>query len=97
MDCLKYINRISRCVLLIHVLIGSFTYNLSKHIASIISPLAGQGDSFVKNSKHFVEVVNDVSLSSEEIMVNFDVKSSFTNVPVEEAVEIISERLKNDG
>ena len=66
--------------------IGSPTYNLSKFV---ISPLSGQGDSFIKDSKHFGDEIKDIRLSPDEILVSFDVKSLFTNIP---AVRIIFEK-----
>ena len=37
--------------------IQSPSYDLSKYIASIISPLAGKTGFFVKNSGHFIEMI----------------------------------------
>ena len=76
--------------------IGSPTYQLSKHITSLISPLAGHTSSHVKNSRHFTEVMGSVHVESDEILVSFDVSSLFTNVSVGEAVSIICERLMED-
>ena len=36
--------------------IGSPPYQLSKHITSLISPLAGHTSSHIKNSRHFTEI-----------------------------------------
>lgn len=76
--------------------IGSPSYLISKHIATLISPLTGQTNSHVRNSVHFKEVVNSVCLEDDEIMVSFDVSSLFTNVFIDEAVSVIHEKLLND-
>ena len=76
--------------------IGAPSYQLSKHIASLISPLAGKTDSHVKNSKHFVEVMSDLRVEEDEMLVSFDVSSLFTNVPIDEAVQVIRDRLRRD-
>ena len=76
--------------------IGAPTYQLSKFITSLISPLAGQTSSFIKNSQHFVESIKDLQLQPTEVMVSFDIKSLFTNVPVKEALEVIMQRLSDD-
>ena len=76
--------------------INSPSYRLSKHIAQLISPLTGSTDSFVRNSRHFVEVMAGVKLSPDELLVSFDVSSLFTNVPIQEAVDVICKRLQDD-
>ena len=73
--------------------IGAPSYQLSKHIASLISPLAGKTDSHVRNSKHFVEVMTGLRVEEDEMLVSFDVSSLFTNVPIGEAVQVIRDRL----
>ena len=73
--------------------IGSPTYNLAKFVTSIISPLAGTTSSFVKNSKHFTEMISKERVNRDEVM---DVKSLFTNVPVGEALDVIHEKLTAD-
>ena len=64
-------------------------YDPSKYIASIISPLAGKTGSFVKNSGHFIEMIKTEYIKEDEIMVSFDVVSLFTNVPIQESIQII--------
>jgi hypothetical protein len=67
-------------------------YYLSKYIASLISPLAGNTASFVKDSAHFVSIIEDLKLRRRR----FDVKSLFTNVLITEVVEVIRDMLKKD-
>jgi hypothetical protein len=74
--------------------IGSPSYSLSKYIASLISPLAGNTVSFIKDSAHFVSIIGDLKLEEEEVMISFDVKSLFTNVPIAEAVKVIRDILR---
>ena len=50
----------------------------------------------MKNSKHFVEVMSDLRVEEDEILVSFDVSSLFTNVPIDEAVQVIRDRLRRD-
>ena len=76
--------------------IGAPSYQLYKHIASLISPLAGKTDSHVRNSKHFVEVMAGLRVEEDEMLVSFDVSSLFTNVPIDEAVQVIRDRLRGD-
>ena len=41
-------------------------------------------------------MIKDLKLGEDEIMLSFDVKSLFTNVPVQEAVDVILNMLKED-
>jgi hypothetical protein len=49
----------------------------------ILSPLAGNTGSFVKDSEHFIRSVQDINLQNRDYLVIFDVVSLFTSVPVE--------------
>ena len=64
-------------------------YKLSKYIDSIIFPLAGKTSSHVLNSKHFAETMRDVYMGSDEPL--------FITVPIEEAVGVIRDKLREDG
>ena len=49
--------------------------------------------SHVLNSKHFVGMMKDVRVEAEEALVSFDVTSLFTDVPIDEAVDVIHRKL----
>ncbi|KAL9952730.1 hypothetical protein ACROYT_G040023 [Oculina patagonica] len=76
--------------------IGSPTYQLSKHLANILSPL--QNNKYtVKNSVSFVEKIRTLTVNPDEIFVSFDVVSLFTCIPSNLAVEVVKERLYSDS
>ena len=71
-------------------------YDLSVHLADILSPLTGKSDYTVTNSTYFVSTISHERIQENEVMVSFDVESLFTNVPIEGAVKATLCKLEND-
>ena len=76
--------------------VNTFAYDLSAHLADILSPLTGKSDYTVTNSSHFVSTISHERIQENEVMVSFDVESFFTNVPIEGAVKAALCKLEND-
>ena len=72
------------------------TYNLAQHLAGVITPLTGKTSSFVKNSPHFVGKVNELQVADSTMMVSFNMKSLFTNIPILEELHVIQRQLESD-
>ena len=72
------------------------TYTMARKLANILRPLITSSVRNVKNTKDLVESMEDVSLNEDETLVSFDVKSLFTSIPVEEAIQICEQRWKED-
>ncbi len=68
--------------------LNSPTYELSKHLVSILSLLVGKSTSHVKNSAEFASFIASQTLSSGMILVSFDVVSLFTRVSADLAVSV---------
>jgi hypothetical protein len=75
---------------------GSTCYALADFFCKILSPVVGNTDSFLKNSEHFIKFIEDINLQNEDCFVSSDVVSLFTNVPVEEVLQVIRNRLITD-
>ena len=76
--------------------IGTFNYNLAKFFVPILAPLT-TNEYTLANSIQFVKDVLSVKFPHQFFMASFDVKSLFTNIPLNETVEICVneiERLK---
>ena len=68
--------------------IGTATYHLSKYLAKLLSPFS-ESEHTIKNTKHFVEKIKKEHIPNGNLLVSFDVKSLFTNVPLDETIKII--------
>ena len=73
------------------------TYELSKHLSHLLSPLIGHSSSAVRNSNEFARFIIEQSIEEDEVLVSFDVVSLFTNIQTNLAVEIARRRLENDN
>ncbi|GJQ79489.1 hypothetical protein Trydic_g16342 [Trypoxylus dichotomus] len=76
---------------------GSPTYGLAKYVAKQPAQYSGNTKIFVKNSEHFTEILQQHEITKEDLLVSFEVESLFSNVPVEETLEIIKEQLIPKG
>jgi hypothetical protein len=76
--------------------IDSPCYALAGFLHKILSPLPGKSEPFVKNSGYFIQLLKLVNLQSPDTLVSFNVVSLFTNVPADEALQVISKDLWND-
>ena len=73
----------------------SSTNQLSNYVAYFIQPLAETLPSYIRDSKHFLQLRESLSLLPEHVnLVTADVISLYTNIPHEEAVESVSHYMK---
>ena len=72
--------------------IGSPTYNLAKYLTGILSPFVGVCEHHIKNSSHFVGILEKLTLEKTDIMVSLDVVSLFTRVPLTDTFKLLEEK-----
>lgn len=70
-------------------LIVSPTYQVTKYLAGLLTPYLGKTEGYVKNSISLVQTLDSVTLSHNDIMVNQDVVSLFTNMPPDVTLEML--------
>ncbi|XP_041466320.1 uncharacterized protein LOC121416867 [Lytechinus variegatus] len=72
-------------------------YDTARHLANILQSLVGQTQHHVTNSKHFIDVISKTKIRPSDALVSFGVVSLFTSVPVDQACDIIKQRLITDS
>ena len=75
--------------------VNSPTYNLSKFLCKIISPLL-KNTYTVNNSVEFTNLIRNQIVGPNEVFVSFDVVSLFTSVPTDQALDCVLQLLLND-
>ena len=66
--------------------IGTFNYNLARFLRDLLSPLVPNDYSW-KDTFSFVSQIKNANLS-KKILVSYDVTSLFTNIPLQETIDI---------
>ena len=66
--------------------IGTFNYNLARFLCDLLSPLV-PNDYSCKDTFSFVSQIKNANLS-KKILVSYDVTSLFTNIPLQETIDI---------
>ena len=72
--------------------INTATHELARYLAKVLSPLS-RSDYTVSSSKEFTEIIKLKSIPHNYKLVSFDVKSLFTNVPLDSTIDIILNRI----
>lgn len=75
--------------------IGTFNYYLAKFFVPIIEPLTVYNYT-LQNSFDFVREIRNINISNKKV-ASFDVQSLFTNIPLDETIEIITKGLYKDS
>ena len=71
------------------------TFNIARKLSEILRPLIKSSDRILRNTNDLIETMQDVVLQHDQILVSNDVKSLFTNIPVNESINICKRRLQH--
>ena len=66
--------------------ISTFNYNLARFLCDLLSPLVANDYSF-KDTFSFVSQIKNANLS-KKFLVSYDVSSLFTNMPLQETIDV---------
>lgn len=77
--------------------IGSITEKISAYVDEMIQPLAQEVTSYIKDTTHFLNVLNTIQLEDTDLLVTIDVSSLYTNIPHEEGIAAMKQRMTEKG
>ena len=72
--------------------IGTATYHTAKYLAKLLAPLS-ESKYTVKSTTDFIDKLKNERVPRNHTLVSFDVKSLFTNVPLDKTIDIILRRI----
>ena len=73
-------------------MVGSPKYKLEKFLNTIFKPYISDKHT-LRSSHEFLEKLQEINLNLNQVMVSFDVKSLFTNVPLQKTIELFSNKI----
>ena len=76
--------------------VGSVSYETAKELSRILKHLVGKTKHHVKNTKDFIESIQDITLKTDECLVSYDVEALFTSVPILSTLTITKNKLEED-
>ena len=76
--------------------IGTSGYSIAKFLVPYLDPLT-TNEFTVKDSFHFAREISQLSGSDNLVMASFDIKSLFTNIPLEETIDIVANYLYSNN
>ena len=59
-------------------------------LTDIINPLDEKGDSYIKDTYHFKELLAQVDIEKDDIIGSLDVVGMFPNIPVRKSLEVVN-------
>lgn len=73
---------------------GSESYRTAEFIDFFLNPLSTKHNSYLRDTKHFVEKVRSITLKEPCFLFSMDVESLYTNIDTHKGMEIIQHCLK---
>ena len=74
---------------------GSPTYQLSKYLTTVLKPLTDESRHKLQSTENFIDAIKTVQIPDDYKLVSFDVKSLFTNIPLQLALDCTETAINN--
>ena len=71
------------------------SYKICAELTKILNPIDEKGESFIKDTYHFKEMLESVKVLDEYTIGALDIVGMFPNVPVKKTLEVVREELQN--
>ena len=76
---------------------GSPTYQLSKYLTTVLKPLTDESRHKLQSTKNFIDAIKVVQVPDDYKLVSFDVKSLFTSIPLQLALDCTETAINNSA
>ena len=73
---------------------GSPTYELSKYLTTILKPLTNNSKHKLQSTENFIDAIKTIQIPNDYKLVSFDVKSLFTSIPLQLALQCTETAIK---
>ena len=74
---------------------GSPTYQLSKYLTNVLRPLTDESRHKLQSTENFIDAIKTIQIPDDHKLVSFDVKSLFTSIPLQLALDCTENAIKN--
>ena len=76
---------------------GSPTYQLSKYLTNVLKPLTDESRHKLQSTGNFIDAIKTMQIPDDHKLVSFDVKSLFTSIPLQLALDCTENAIKNSA